>query len=367
MTATMLRRPCAALLLALTCLPMGACGGDATPQPSSPDVWAIVNGREIRRDAVEKYYRGTVRPDAKPSAEEALNVKLNILNELITNEILLDRARAEKLEATDAEVEDKLNENKRPFTEEQFQRQLAERSMTVDDYRQELRRELTIDKLINREVLSKVTVTDQDLADYYNANREQFDIRETQYRLAQIVVTDQPSQVRNRTNSDAGTPADAQRKAQLIMERLQGGGDFAELAMDYSEDPQSAPGGGDLGYVAESTMAKAPPELRQAVLKMKPGDVNLITKDGMYTILLLVGREAAGQRELSDPQVSEAVRTGLRNRREQLLRSAYMSTVREGAEVTNFLALQIIDTQGRIPGGVTVAPPPGLGSQPGKD
>ena len=364
MTADTLRSLVAALSLCLVCLAIGGCrGGDATPEPSSPDVWAIVNGREIRRDAVEKYYRGTVRPDAKPSDEEALNVKLNILNELITNEILLDRARALQLEATDAEVDDKLNENKRPFTEEQFQRQLAERSMTVEDYRQELRRELTVDKLINREVLSKVTVTDQDLADYYSANREQFDIKETQYRIAQIVVTDRPSQVRNRTNSDAATPADAQRKAQQVMERLKGGGDFAELAMDYSEDPQSAPGGGDLGYVAESTMAQAPAELRQAVVKMNPGDVNLITKDGMYTILLLVAREAAGQRQLSDPQVSEAVRTGLRNRREQLMRSAYLSTVREGADVTNFLARQVIDTQGRIQGGANPPPPPpGLGS-----
>ena len=338
------------------------CSGESTPpQPSSPDVWAMVNGREIRRDAVEKYYRTSVRPDAKPSEEEALNVKLNILNELITNELLLDRARAAGLEATDAEVDAKVAENKRPFTEEQFQRQLSERGMSVDDYRTELRRELSIEKLVNREVVSKVTVTDQDLNDYYNANRHQFDIKEPQYRLAQIVVTSGPSQIRNRSNTDATTAADAQRKAQMVMERLKGGGDFGELAMDYSEDPQSSVNGGDLGFVPESAMQRAPVELRQAVLKMQPGDVNVVTKDGMYTILLLVSREAAGQRQLSDPKVSETVRNGLRERREQLLRSAYLGTVRDDAQVTNFLAKQIVDSQGRTQGPAT-PPPPGIGS-----
>jgi peptidyl-prolyl cis-trans isomerase SurA len=338
-----------------------ACGGDAAPpQPSSPDVWALVNGREIRRDAVEKYYRTSVGPDAKPTEEEALNVKLNILNELITNELLLDRARAAQLEATDAEVDAKLAENKRPYTEEQFQRQLSERGVSVDDYRHELRRELTIEKLLNREVISRVTVTDQDLTDFYNANREQFDIKEPQHRLAQIVVTPTPGQVRNRTNSDAATPADAQQKAQMIMARLKGGGDFAELAMDYSEDPQSAANGGDLGFVPESAMQRAPPELRQAVIKMQPGDVNLVSRDGMYTILLLVSREAAGQRQLSDPQVSESVRNGLRERREQLLRSAFVTTVRDEAQVTNFLARQIVDAQGKT--SAAPPPPPGIGS-----
>jgi peptidyl-prolyl cis-trans isomerase SurA len=109
-------------------------------------------------------------------------------------------------------------------------------------------------------------------------------------------------------------------------------------------------------------MQRAPPELRQAVIKMQPGDVNLVSRDGMYTILLLVSREAAGQRQLSDPQVSESVRNGLRERREQLLRSAFVTTVRDEAQVTNFLARQIVDAQGKTSSAQTTPPPPGVGS-----
>ena len=92
---------------------------------------------------------------------------------------------------------------------------------------------------------------------------------------------------------------------------------------------------------------------------MKPGDVNLLTAGPMSTILLLISREMPGRRELSDPAVSEAVRTGVRSRREQLMRTAYLGTVRDDAKVTNFLAQQILATQGKATGPL---PPPPAGT-----
>ena len=123
----------------------------------SPDVWAAVNGKEIKRDEVDKYYRTRVNPEGQePSEEEALSLKLNVLDELIYNEILFERAKKLGLEATDGEVEDKFTERKSPYTEAEFQRQLREQGMTVDDWKQDVRRQLSIQKLLNREVLSKI-------------------------------------------------------------------------------------------------------------------------------------------------------------------------------------------------------------------
>ena len=99
--------------------------GCNSPEHHSADVWAVVNGTEIKRDEVEKYYRSQVNPEAqKPSQEEALSLKLNVVEQLINNEILLERAKKLNLEASDGEVEDKFTELKSPFTEEEFQRQL---------------------------------------------------------------------------------------------------------------------------------------------------------------------------------------------------------------------------------------------------
>src|ERR1700758_1763094 len=281
-----------------------------------PDVWATVNGQEIKRDEVEKYYRTRINPEGQePSQEEALSLKLNVLDELINNEILLERAKKLNLEASDGEVEDKFTEFKSPYTEDEFQRQLKERGVTVEDLKNTVRRELSIQKLINREVVSKVTISDQDIADFYNANRPQFNVAEPQYRIARIVVTPRKEpQIRNRKNDDATNEAEAQRKVKMLMDRLNSGADFAQLAMDYSEDMNSAATGGDLGYVPESALNQSDPRLKPMVVGMKPGQVSpgLSLKD-KYVILKMVTRESPGQRVISDPQVQQTIRDTLRN------------------------------------------------------
>jgi peptidyl-prolyl cis-trans isomerase SurA len=122
--------------------------------------------------------------------------------------------------------------------------------------------------------------------------------------------------------------------------------------MDYSED-SSASTGGDIGFVGESSLNQSDPALKKAVLSMKPGQVStpIQTKDGSYNILKLIAKEPAGDRQLSDPQVQQAIRDALRSRKEQLLRSAYLIEARDDAHVTNYLAQQILESAGKLPSG----------------
>ena len=349
----MRRRLFANLALAILLAGGASCHRQETP---SADVWARVNGHEIRREEVEKYFRGLVTQQGQePSAEEAALLKLNIIDELINNEILLERARTLGLEASDGEVEDKFTELKSPYTEEEFQKQLKDRGLTVDDQRRVLRQQLSIQKLINREVVSKITVTDQDISDFYNANLPQFNVAEPLYHVAQILITPvKDRQIRNRKNDDATTDAQAQRKADALLKALDGGADFAQVAMDYSEDPANAPTGGDLGWMPESSLRdpkQDTPELSRAVLALHPGGISRVvkTRDGNYHILKLIAREGAGQRSLTDPQVRETIRGTLRNRREQLLRAAFLAAAREEARVENYYARQVLESAGRVP------------------
>src|ERR1700692_4605311 len=251
-----------------------AAGCQKQSQPSE-GVWAVVNGQDITRAEVDKYYRTQLNPDApEPSQDEALSLKLNILDELVNNQILLERAKKLGLEAADGEVEDKFTEFKSPYTEEEFRPQIKGRGYTVDDLRSDIRQQLSIQKVINREVVAKITVTDQDVQDFYNQNRAQFNVAEPQYRLAQIVVTPRKDpQLRNRKNDDATTDAEAKRKAAALLHQLNDGSDFAQVAMDYSEDPASSASGGDLGYVAESALSQSDPALKKVVLTMKAGQI----------------------------------------------------------------------------------------------
>lgn len=317
-------------------------------------MWAVVNGKEIKRDDVDKYYRTRVNPEGQaPSQEEVLSLKMNVLDELINNEILLERAKKLNLEASDGEVEDKFTEMKSPYTEEEFQRQLKERGLSVDDLKKGLKRQLSTEKLLNREVVAKISITDQDVTDFYNANKAQFNVAEPQYRIAQIVVTPRKEpQIRNRKNDDATNEAEAQRKIKMLMDRLNSGADFAQLAMDYSEDMNSAATGGDLGFVPESGLSppQVDPALKKVVLGLKPGQVSSpLAVSGGYRILKLITRESSGQRNITDPQVQQTIRDTLRNRKEQLLRSAYLAIARDEARVRNFLAEQVVEAAGKLP------------------
>jgi peptidyl-prolyl cis-trans isomerase SurA len=339
----------AALVAALAVLGVAPACKKQQSKPG-PDVWAMVNGKPILRSEVEKYYRSQAQAQA-PSPEEALSYEMSILDELVNNEILLERAGKLGLMATDSEVEGKLSELKAPYTEEEFQRRLGERGLTAEDVKNDIRRQLSIQKLLNREVSSKIKITDEDVTNAYNENRSEFAVAEPEYHLAQIVVTPHhDARVRNRREDDAANQAEARKKIAMLAAKLKAGADFAQLAEDYSEDPTTATTGGDLGFIPASALNQSDPALKRAVLALQPGQVSgVIRLKTGYRILKLIARVAPGQRALSDPQVQQEIRRTLRNRKEQLLRSAYLATLRDHAQVTNYLAQQIMESSGRLP------------------
>jgi peptidyl-prolyl cis-trans isomerase SurA len=354
------RRPSPAQLSVLAgVLFAAACNSTSQPPaapPVSADAWAVVDGREIKRDDVEKAYRRNAQSQTL-SDEEALTAKLSLLNDMIVQDILLAKARELKIELPDAELESAYGEAKKNISDEAFQQELSRRNLTPADMREGLRRELLSQKVMEREVGSKVAVTDQQVSDFFNANRAQFNLAEDAYHIAQIIVTPvREANLANRSGNDATDPQAAGAKTQMLMERLKGGGSFAELAMDYSEDPESAPRGGDLGFVPVSRLKQAPPQLRDAVLNKAPGTVNVVSGNGAHTIVLVVACEQAGQRDLSMAPVRERITATLRGRQEQLLRAAYLTVVRSDAKVVNYLARRVVESKGTMPS-IVPAPP----------
>jgi len=332
----------------------GACRSTpATPASAAPvsaDVWAVVDGREIRRDAVEKAYRRLVQPNPAISEDEALASKLNVLDRMITEDVMLAKARELKIELPPSDLDAAFNEGKKNIPDEAFNKELAARNLTAADMRDATGRDLTIQKLIEREVTSKINVTDQDVDAFFQANKAQFNLPEDAYHIAQIVITPgRDAGINNRTGDDAATPQAATAKAQMLMERLKAGAPFNEVAMDYSEDPQSAGQGGDVGLVPVSALRQVPPQLRDAVVKAKPGTVSVVPMEGGYTIVALVARQSAGQRDLSMPEVRDGITATIRGRREQLLRTAYVEAARDNANVVNHLARRLVESAAKPP------------------
>ena len=321
------------------------------------DTWAVVDGRAISRGDVDKAYRRTHDASQTLSDEEALTAKLSLLNDLIVQDILLAKASALKIEIPQSDLDAAYANASKNLSPEAYQQELARRGLTADDMRNNTRRQLLTQKVLEQEVGSKIAVTDQEVADSFNAHRAEFNVPEESYRIAQIVVTPfRDPQRANGTGDDATTPQAAAAKVQMLMERLKAGASFADLAAGYSEDPESAPRGGDLGLVPVSRLKQAPPPVRDAVLSKEPGAVSLVTVGGTHTIVLVVGHELAGQRDPSMPQVRQSIIDTIRGRKEQLLRTAYLTAIRSDAVVVNYLARRLVESQGKMPIAPLVVP-----------
>jgi len=336
----------AAILLAA----LAACNS----QPGG-DVMATVDGRRIFRTDVDKYYDNNVASAQQaPSGEQATALRLNILHQMIDDEILMRRAEKLGLLATEEEVDRKYNEYKSPFTQEEFDKRLKDKKITLVDFKRDIRRSITVDKVMNKEVSSKISVSEQDISDYYNTHKADFNLIEPTYHLAQIMVTPAPNPQAHNQNDKAQNDAEARKKIQMVANRLDSGDDFATLAMKYSEDPETSGNGGDLGTVQESGLKGTDPSTRDAVMKLKPGQysaviavVNPATRQAVgYRIVKLVSKEPAGQREFGDPRVQQAIRSQLHDRREQLLKAAYYEVLRDTAKVENFYAKKVLDSNG---------------------
>ncbi len=337
----------AAALLPVALIAVAGC-----KRPPAADVVATVNGHAIMRSQLDNMYRAQLAQaqNRQSSPEEADALRLSSVRELINEEIFVERAAKMNLTATPEEVDAKINELKAHFpTEEQFEQQLKASNRSLDDLKRDVRQSLTIEKLLNKEIKSKVTVTDADVTKYFDQHKAEFDNIEPTYHLAMIRVTSVPSpQPANLQGSKATSDAEAKRKIEALKNRLDSGEDFGTIAANFSEDPNTASSGGDLGFLRESQM-RSDPTVGTALLKLNPGQVSEIfplidaasKKSVGYSIYKMLEREPAGQREISDPGVQQQIRQLLRDSRSQLIQNAYFEMLHDQAKVENFFAEEI--------------------------
>jgi len=323
-------------------------------KPSGNDIAAAVDGQKIYRADLEKYFDRQIAGSNQPlSDEQATSMRLSILRELIENEILMHRAEKLGLLATDEEVDRKLTEIKSPYTAEVFAQRLQERKTSVEDFKRDIRRALTADKVLHKEVTSKINVTQEDIVAYYNQHRSEFNLIESRYHLAHIIVTTSTAPQGQESGNKAHNEAEARKKIQAALSALETGDDFASLAMTFSEDTSTAANGGDIGIVPESALKQTDPLTRESVLKLKPGQYTPIIplanpnkQTAAFQIVKLIALEPAGQRQISDPRVEQEIRSQLQDHREQLLKAAYYEVMRDQAKVENYYAQQVLETTG---------------------
>jgi peptidyl-prolyl cis-trans isomerase SurA len=307
---------------------------------------ALVNGKPISRAELDKNFTfRSQEMNPKPTGDAVNLAKMEILRDLIEREIMAQKAAELKVDVKDAEIDAQMQQLRGESSPEQFTRDLQQRGFTEQEMRNEIRRTLAVQRMVQDQVNSKVNVSDEEVSRFFNENRETFNVKETQYRIGGIVVTPNPSSPVNNLRNDKALNGDqAIKKVQTLADQLKAGSDFAQLAREYSEDPQTAPSGGDLGFQPASSLDRLGPALKQAILKMNVGDTTpIIPAQDAFWILKLLGKRDPGQRTLQDPDVAESIKNELRSRRQQLLGSAFSEQLHNDAKVENLLAKEVLD------------------------
>ena len=282
---------------------------------------------------------------------------LSVLDELINNEVLVQRARQTGVEATDGEVEDKFTEAKSPYTEDAFQRQLKDSGMTVDDLRRNIRQQVSVQKLINREIIAKIAPTDQDVTNFYNENRAQFNVRRGDLSPG-ADRGDADEGLRKFATARTMTPPATSRRAarpplwcsSFATAPISARWPWTIPKTRTARSPAAT-------WVSGRNRRFTDANMRRMLATMTPGQTSdVIRLPNGYTILRLVAKEAPGQRQLSDPQIQQTIRDTLRGRKEQLMRAAYLLSARDQSRVVNYLARQVLESAGKLPE-IKIQPP----------
>jgi len=336
-------------LLGLLALALATgCNSDTS---ASADVVARVNGKDISTAQLEKQFQARITGAEQPPAPEEIDdLKLQLLSQMINDQIMLELASQAGLTATDSEVDVKFSEFKTQYpTEEQFQEALKQQKMSADDIKAELRKSVTLEKLVNKEITSKITVSEAEIKGLYEKNKASFNLPEG-YHIAHILVTPVADpQVRNTKKDDAKTPDEARQKAMRLLREVQGGKDFALEAREYSEDPGSAQNGGDLDFQSLEALSNYDPRLAQAIQHLKVGETasQVIETRGGFHIVKLLDRDAGGQKDLTDARVKAQLHQAIFNRKDQTLKTSFSEAARNKAKVNNYLAERILASAGK--------------------
>jgi len=331
--------------LALLSAASFGCSGGGVGGGSSAGVAARVNGKEISRSEVDNYFKvRTADMTAKPTGEAANILKLEILRQLIETEIMSQKADELKLKPTDTEIDAQLKQLKGSATDEVFKKTLADRGVSEVDLRREVSQNMMLEKVVENQVGSKIQVSDEEISKFYEENKTAFNVTEPLFRIGVIAVTSDPSaQVNNAQGDKALNEEQAIRKIQMLETRARAGDDFQALARDYSEDPQTAQMGGDLGYQPTAILDRFGPSFKDTVLKMKVGDMTpVIRVENSYWLFKLLGKREPGQYDMSNPEVKQGIKAELQGRKQQLLTAAFSEKLHNDAKVENLLANEIL-------------------------
>lgn len=270
------------------------------PVPAElPDPIARVNGETISKADFQQAVQNMEANAGGPvPLDQRDRVFRGVLDQMIGYRLLIQETKSRKLAVADAELDKRIDQIRSQFpSEEAFKQTLTQRNVTLEQLRDDARNDMLVGNMLQAEVGSKVTVTPDQVNDFYQKNPAQFQQPE-RVRASHILIGFPQ-------NADEAAKKEARTKAAEVLKEVKAGKDFAELAKQHSTDPGSGPKGGDLGFFQQGQMV---PPFDKAAFSMKPGETSdLVESNFGVHIIRVADRQPAGTVPLDQvrPQIQQ--------------------------------------------------------------
>ncbi|HKS95578.1 MAG TPA: peptidylprolyl isomerase [Terriglobia bacterium] len=282
--------------------------------------------RERLREQLAQQYSG-------PELEVQFRTQSkDLLRDLIDQDLMVQKAKDDDINV-DTDVVKKLDQIRQQYhmnTIDDLQKAVEKQGIIWEDFTDQIKRQLLMRGVIEREVGSRINVSREDARKYFNEHKQQFASPEG-VRLAEILIS-----------PDKHTPAEVEQRAKDAAAELKAGQRFADVAKKYS-DASDAAEGGDIGFFKSGTMV---PEIEAAVKKLDINDTSdpIQTKRGTIIVKLL-DRRQAGIPKFED--VEQQVMNMLYDQKMQPALRKYLTELRKESYV--FIAPGFQDTGAERP------------------
>ncbi len=314
---------------------------DVEPVPTttkSPDaVLVTVNGAEI----TQKQLDDLIKPHLERLIKQAANLppafleqqktlyRQQALQEMISMELLNEKVKIAGIVVTEQDITDEImkvaSRQKPPATFDQFKAKMETYGYDFEQLKTQIRTVLGQQKLMAKEFPDEASFTEADAKAYYEKNKAKYDIPE-QTRASHILIKTDLTD----PNSDPNqVKALARAKAEDLLKQINEGADFAALAKAHSQDPSSAPRGGDLSFFGRGKMV---PPFDKAAFELKVGKVsNIVETQYGFHIIKVTDRKEASTTSFEEAKAGIMAEQGQRKLRDLAVK--YVEKLKTGAKI----------------------------------
>ncbi|MBF0290708.1 MAG: peptidylprolyl isomerase [Nitrospinae bacterium] len=260
---------------------------------SIPEIIGEVNGVPVKRDLLVRTLKSVEKTHSMTgqvlTQEKLDQIKTAVVDNILNSEVLLHQAGVEKIAADPEKAKENYEQFRKQFpNEEAFKELLKAQDMTEEEVKKEFERSSVLRALLEKNIFSKITVSQEETRKYYDTNKAEFERKESVHAshiLARITASADPK-------ANEESKANAKKKIEEVEKKLKGGADFAKLATEMSEDPGSAPKGGDLGFFTKGQMV---PVFEKTAFELEAGKISPIVESEFgFHILKVWEKKPAG-------------------------------------------------------------------------